>query len=64
MADKPIAESNPYLRDAVTYRRSLITNVSSSTAIETGAPIREIAKTLEQAQANRILKAPRPLSER
>jgi len=46
MSKKPLIETNPYLKDAVRYRRDLITSVSSSTAIETGARTDTIAKTL------------------
>jgi hypothetical protein len=59
MARKSLAESNPYLQDPAQYRRSLIANVASSTAIETGAPIREIAKILEQGSAQNPLSLPR-----
>ncbi|TAK43989.1 MAG: hypothetical protein EPO27_13600 [Betaproteobacteria bacterium] len=46
MPKKPLIESNPYLKDPARYRRDLITNVSSSTAIETGGGVETIAKTL------------------
>lgn len=46
MSKKPLIETNPYLKDSARYRRDLITNVSSSTAIETGAAVETIAKTL------------------
>lgn len=46
MLKKPLIETNPYLKDRERYRRDLITSVSSSTAIETGARIETIAKSL------------------
>ena len=46
MLKKPLIETNPYLKDTARYRRDLITSVSSSTAIETGARVGTIAKTL------------------
>jgi len=46
MQKKPLIETNPYLKNTARYRRDLITSVSSSTAIETGARVDTIAKTL------------------
>ena len=46
MLKKPLIETNPYLKDRERYRRDLVTSVSSSTAIETGARIETIAKSL------------------
>ena len=46
VAKKALIETNPYLQDPVRYRRDLIRSVSSSTAIETGAKVESIAKTL------------------
>lgn len=46
MLKKPLIETNPYLKNPARYRRDLITSVSSSTAIETGAKVETIAKTL------------------
>ena len=43
---KPLIETNPYLLDAEKFRKDLITSVSSSTAIETGAKVETIARTL------------------
>jgi hypothetical protein len=47
---KPLIETNPYLRDAAKRRDSLITNVSSSTSVETGRKPETIARTLTQGQ--------------
>lgn len=46
MSKKPLIETNPYLKEPARYRRDLITNVSSSTAIETGGSVETIAKSL------------------
>jgi hypothetical protein len=46
MLKKPLIETNPYLRDSERYRRDLVTSVSSSTAIETGGRVADIAKSL------------------
>ena len=46
MSKKPLIETNPYLKDPVRYYRDLIANVASSTAIETGAKVETIAKSL------------------
>ena len=46
MSKKPLIKTNPYLKDAARYQHDLITSVSSSTAIETGARVATIAKTL------------------
>lgn len=46
---KPLIETNTYLRDPAQYRKELVTNVSSSTAIETGTKIQTIARTLAKA---------------
>ncbi len=37
MNKRPLIETNPYLKVPEKYRKALIVNVSSSTAIETGA---------------------------
>lgn len=46
MQKKTLIQTNPYLRAPEQYRKALVTNVSSSTAIETGATVASIAKTL------------------
>lgn len=47
MDRKKLIETNPYLRDPVRYRKDLFTNVSSSTAVETGKPVDEVTKSLQ-----------------
>jgi hypothetical protein len=56
MKQKPLIETNPYLRDPEKLRKLLITNVSSSTAIETGASVDSIARMLEQTKNTAPLK--------
>lgn len=46
MQKESLIQTNPYLRALEQYRKALVTNVSSSTAIETGATVASIAKTL------------------
>ena len=48
MEQKPLIETNPYLRDPEKFRKALITSVASSTAIETGASVASIARMLEE----------------
>ena len=49
MAEKPLIETNPYLRDPEQYKKLLLINVGSSAAIEIGsfpASITQELKTL------------------
>jgi hypothetical protein len=55
---KPLIETNPYLRDPEKFRKALITNVSSSTAVETGASVESVARTLIEGDKSRALKKP------
>lgn len=48
MEQKPLIETNPYLRDPEKFRKALIMSVASSTAIETGTPIASITRMLEE----------------
>lgn len=48
MSKKSLIETNPYLQNSKKYCDSLITNVSSSTAIETGDNVRSIANKLTE----------------
>ena len=59
MNKKSLIETNPYLQNAKNYNASLITNVSSSTAIETGENVRSIANKLTEI-ADTILIVPSP----
>lgn len=56
MEQKPLIETNPYLRDPEKFRKALITSVASSTAIETGAPVSTIAHMLEEDAETKLLK--------
>lgn len=55
MEKKSLANSNRHLSDATTYRRGLVTNVSSSTAIETGQRVNEISQRLTKDIKNSSL---------
>ena len=59
MSKKPLIETNPYLKDPARYRRDLVTSVSSSTAIETGGRVADIAKRLPLAPKPLPVKIPR-----
>ena len=49
MKNKPLIETNPHLKvPAKKYRKALIANVASSTAIETGASVESIARILAE----------------
>lgn len=50
MEQKPLIETNPYLRDPERFRKALDTCVASSTAIETGASIASIMRMLEERE--------------
>ena len=58
MEQKPLIETNPFLRDPKKFRKALITNVSSSTAVETGAPVETIARILTEGDKSQPLKKP------
>lgn len=53
---KPLIESNPYLKDPKKYRKALILSVASSTAIETGASVESIARMLTDASETKRIK--------
>lgn len=55
MRKKPLIETNTFLRDPAQYRKRLVTNVSTSTALETGAKIEVIARTLTEKDKAKIL---------
>jgi H+/Cl- antiporter ClcA len=55
MKQKPLIQTNPYLRDPEKFRKALITSVASSTAIETGAPIATIVLMLEEGEESKLL---------
>ena len=59
MSKKSLIETNHYLQDSEKYRNSLITNVSSSTAIETDDRVWSIVDTVAEV-VNSILIVPPP----
>ena len=58
MAKKALIESNPYLRTPEKYRKALIANVSSSTAVETGTAVEAIARALTKGDKVKRVKTP------
>ncbi len=58
MNKRPLIETNPYLKVPEKYRKALIVNVSSSTAIETGALVETIAHTLTAREEAKRVKKP------
>jgi len=50
MKNRSLLDTNPYLRDPEKLRKSVVTSVSSSTAIETGESIDKIADKLTRAR--------------
>jgi len=59
MEQKPLIETNPYLRDPEKFRKALITSVASSTAIETGTSVASIARMLEESAKTGSLTKPK-----
>ena len=58
MSKRPLIETNPYLKAPEKYRKALITNVSSSTAVETGDAVESIARTLTKREKPKRVKRP------
>jgi hypothetical protein len=50
MKNKPLIETNPYLKVPAQYRKALVANVASSTAVETGASVESIARILTETK--------------
>jgi hypothetical protein len=48
MKNKPLVETNPHLKIPAKYRKALIANVASSTAVETGTSVESIARILAE----------------
>ena len=46
MKKKSLFNLNPYLQDPKKYQESLVTSVSSSTAIETGASVESVSQQI------------------
>ncbi len=51
MLKRSLIETNPYLQGPEQYREALLSNVASSSAVETGAPVDTIVKTLRKASS-------------
>lgn len=62
MRKKSLIETNPYLQDLEKYRESLITTVSSSTAIETGASVQSVVDTLTEVARSIFISPPKQKS--
>jgi transcriptional regulatory protein LevR len=58
MRKKSLIETNPYLQNSKNYNASLITNVSSSTAIETGENVLSIADKLTEVVNSILIVSP------
>jgi hypothetical protein len=56
MLKKPLIATNPYLQTPEKYREALVTNVSSSTAIETGAAVESVARKLDNGDKTKPVK--------
>lgn len=52
MKKKSLFDSNPYLQDPKKYRDALITSVSSSTAIETGASVESVSQQISDVSSD------------
>lgn len=50
MKHKSLIETNPHLKDQAKYRKALVANVASSTAVETGASIESISRILTEPE--------------
>ena len=48
MKNKPLIATNPHLKVPAKYRKALIANVASSTAVEMGASVESIARILAE----------------
>jgi hypothetical protein len=55
MDKKPLANTNRHLRNTAAYRKALLTNVSSSTAIETGDRVADISRNLAKDLADEMV---------
>ena len=54
MAEKPLIETNPYLRNREQYRRMLLINVGSSAAIELGSFPAKITQELKALKPKKL----------
>ena len=56
MKHKPLIETNPHLKVPAKYRKALMVNVASSTAVETGASVESIVRILADPKKPRPVK--------
>ncbi|MBM4124878.1 MAG: hypothetical protein FJ246_08010 [Nitrospira sp.] len=56
MQKKPLIETNPHLTVTARYRKALVANVASSTAIETGTSVESIARLLTKPRKTQAIK--------
>ncbi|MDA0738326.1 MAG: hypothetical protein O2999_06420 [Nitrospirae bacterium] len=56
MRKKPLIETNPFFKTPEKYRKALVTNIATSTAIETGMPVEEIARMLSEKEKAKPVK--------
>ena len=54
MSEKPLIETNPYLKDPKQYERLLLINIGSSAAIELGSFPVEITRELKTLRSQGI----------
>jgi hypothetical protein len=59
MIKKPLIETNPYLQKHDKYLKALVTNVASSTAVETGAGIETVVRDLTASKVHSKLLHPK-----
>lgn len=50
----PLIQTNPFLRNAVKREKAFLTNVSSSTSVETGRKTEAIARELQNPPSSAI----------
>ncbi len=50
MSKKSLFETNPHLKAPEKYHEALITNVATSTAVETGAAVESIVRKLKKSE--------------
>jgi hypothetical protein len=56
MKNKPLIETNPHLKVPAKYRKALIVNVASSSAVETGPSVESIARILTEPRKPQSVK--------
>jgi len=56
MQKKPLIETNPHLMVTAQYRKGLVANIASSTAIETGTSVESIVRLLTEPRVQQTFK--------